>query len=67
MSFQDKLKHRFPKEEQKKERVENDPTSTMFMSKDECWQFELAVNRNLKELRQRCIDEILGTNMEPKR
>jgi hypothetical protein len=61
MSFQDKLKHRFPKdEEQKKERC--DPTASMFMTKEECWEFEVAVNRNLKELRQRCLDEILGTD-----
>ena len=59
MTFQDKLKHRFPKQEQKKQ-IECDPTESMLMNKEQIWQFEKAVNRNLRELRQRCLDEVLG-------
>jgi hypothetical protein len=30
------------------------------LSKEQAWQFEQAMRRNLQELRQRCLDEVLG-------
>ena len=61
MSFQEKLKHKFPKqEEQKQKELNHDPTETMFMDKEQCWQYEQAVRDSLRELRQRCLDEALG-------
>lgn len=32
----------------------------MGLTGDQPWQFECAVRENLKEIRQRCLDEILG-------
>jgi hypothetical protein len=55
MSFQEKLKHKFPVD-QKPEKKECDPTSTMMLNKEQCWQFEQAVRDNIKTLVASCLD-----------
>lgn len=54
MNYQDKLKHRFPKEEQKKER-EHD---TRVLDKEQTFQFEKALRDRLKTLREDVLRDI---------
>lgn len=54
MRYEDKLKHRFPKEEQKKER-EHDTRS---LDKEKSWEFEKALRERLKTLREDVLRDI---------
>jgi len=61
MSYQDKLKYKFPDQDQKKkERIECDPTSTMFMTKEQIYQFERIVSQEVWTLGQRCIEKVMN-------
>ena len=54
MSWSERLKDKFPKEEQKKER-EHD---VRVLSKEKSWEFEKALKERLKNLRMDCLTAI---------
>lgn len=51
--WKEKLAHRFPKEDKKKER-EHD---ARVLSKEESWEFEKALRERLKTIREDCLRE----------
>ena len=59
MSYQEKLKHKFPQEDQEKKKTECDPTSTMTLNKEQCWQFQCSLRETFKTMREQAIHEAL--------
>ena len=57
MSYVEKYKVKFKKEEQKKE----DDGFCLNLTSEQAWKFECAVRDEIKTMRDRCLEKALGT------